>query len=160
MKFNWSKNSISVFFFLFTFDFLCDLIDVRSLVQCFNRCPIQFCPIVKVTIIFFYLFLVVQCCGERTIQFCPIVKVTTLWTCGGHLASSIKAEWVEPCAVCISGQNLLDMARWMAGNDQMCFLCFVYFCVFFKTYLKKLKEIMYFACLCVFLLQTCKCKKI
>ena len=37
---------------------------------------------------------VVQCCSPSAIQFWPIVKVTTLWTCG-HLASSIKAEWVE-----------------------------------------------------------------
>ena len=28
------------------------------------------------------------------------------------------------------GLNILDMARYRAENDQMCFLCFMSFCVF------------------------------
>ena len=32
----------------------------------------------------------------------------------------------------VHDQHALDMARYRAENDQMCFLCFMSFCVFFK----------------------------
>ena len=34
--------------------------------------------------------------------------------------------------------GIVDMARYRAENDQMCFLCFMSFCVFFQV--KKLKK--------------------
>ena len=39
-------------------------------------------------------------------------------------------DWRQSC-------KMLDMARYRAENDQMCFLCFMSFCVFFKLKSKK-----------------------